>query len=158
LALAFWPVEQSTGEGSYGLYMPFGVLYLSGANNAPCHIYVQTTCGSGPITQTRQQCEDEASDNLQNSLQSIGNRSPFQSIFVSAVVGGVIGGSASCLGNPVLCEFTEGASSIPGAVTGASRGAATGAVGWTIKNMMDMNTAKTQFKQQVNNVCSKLPG
>jgi len=82
-------------------------------------------------------------------------------VIVGSTFGVFTGAALFCVGSPfnaALCESTYGGAALGPALLGGWRGGTGAYATWVIKNIADLNAAQNTYNQQVQNVCSKLPG
>jgi hypothetical protein len=108
--------------------------------------------------QTKQQCIAAAQAQHNTAMDEISNRTPWVDAVIGMTTGALAGGAWGCATEPWLCEATYGGSALPDTIEGAAAGTGSAMMVWTGLNIRDMNNADAAFYQQVNNVCSKLPG
>jgi RHS repeat-associated protein len=131
--------------------------------------YLPNDPGANKPTQTpRQQCVAQAQQTFNNTMDQINSQSILPSVTEGAAFGTLAGAAWGCfVGYPafplpelaqVACEETYGASALIPAINGGISGGGAAATKWFLRQSALMSNAQNTFTQQVQNVCSKLPG
>ncbi len=111
--------------------------------------------------QTKQQCVAAAQSKFNSTMDTINSRSIWPSVTLGASFGTLTGAAWGCFNSTfsyALCQETWGGSALVPAINGGISGGAGGATKWLLQQTGDMAAAQNAFTQQVNDVCSKLPG
>jgi hypothetical protein len=94
-------------------------------------------------------------------MNQINSQSIWPSVIEGASFGTLAGAAWGCVNSTfawAMCQETWGGSALIPAVNGGISGGGAGATKWFLKQAAAMSNAQNGFRQQVNNVCSRLPG
>jgi RHS repeat-associated protein len=167
-----WISAAGSGEGSQWTGMQCGNSQTGGPLSVTCASSGcitedggGTTANNGtpqtPQQTPKQQCQAAAQAQLDSTTSDITNRTPWKAIGGGAGFGFITGSAILCISNPALtalCYTSYGAAALPAGLMGAFRGGSGAYAMWVLNNIGALNTAQSRYQQQVQNVCSKLPG
>jgi RHS repeat-associated protein len=157
----------------------FGCIILTPFGFGNCYFVLAQPCGAaqGPVGNSisaanngtpqtppqtpKQQCVAQAQQTFNNTMNSINNQSIWPSVIEGTSFGTLAGAAWGCFNSTfayAMCQETWGGSALVTAVNGGISGGGAGATKWFLKQAGAMSNAQNAFTQQVNNVCSKLPG
>jgi hypothetical protein len=94
-------------------------------------------------------------------MTQINSQSIWPSVIFGASFGTLTGAAWGCVNSTfawAMCQETWGGSALIPAINGGISGGGAGATKWFLQQAGAMSNAQNAFTQQVNNVCSKLPG